>query len=579
MPGTNLTREEAAARAAARHRRSPTTSSSTSPRVRRRSRRAAPSRFTCAEPGAETFLDFIGGSVESVTVNGDRARPGGGTSSTAGSALPGLAADNELVVAPRALHEHRRGPAPLRRPRRRRGLPLQPVRGGRQPADVPGLRAARPQGRVRLHRHRARRTGRSSRNSPTPEPDARRGDGRRDVALRAARRASPATSPRSSPAPTTSCATRSTSRAGDGAARHLLPPQSCAPYLDADELFELTKTGFAFFEEEFDCAYPFAKYDQLFTPEFNAGAMENAGAVTDRRGLRLPLQGHRGARRAPRPDRAPRAGPHVVRQPRDDALVGRPLAQRVVRRVGLDDLPGRGHPLDRRLDDLRHAREGLGLPPGPALLDAPDRRRDRRPGGRRGQLRRHHLRQGRLGPQAARRLRRPRAVPRRHPGLLRHARLGQHHPRRPADRARDRPRAATCARGPSSGSRPPASTRCARSSRSTTAASSPRPRSTRPAPRASRPSARTASRSASTTSTTGVLRLTDRLEVDVDGAAHRAPAAGRPPAARPPPRQRGRPHLRQDPLRRALARHGAGPPARVRVRRCRGPSSSPRRGT
>ena len=89
-----------------------------------------------------------------------------------------------------------------------------------------------------------------------------------------------------------------------------------------------------------------------------------------------------------------------------------------------------------RLDDVRHLREGLGLPPGPALLDPPDRRRHPRPRGRRGQLRRHHLRQGRLGAQAARRLRRPRAVRRRAARLLRQARLGQHHARRPARRAR-----------------------------------------------------------------------------------------------------------------------------------------------
>ncbi|MGC0251569.1 aminopeptidase N [Pseudactinotalea sp. Z1748] len=55
---------------------------------------------------------------------------------------------------------------------------------------------------------------------------------------------------------------------------------SLAQYLDADDLMELTKAGFAFFEEAFDYPYPYAKYDQLFVPEFNAGAMENAGAVT-----------------------------------------------------------------------------------------------------------------------------------------------------------------------------------------------------------------------------------------------------------------------------------------------------------
>lgn len=56
--------------------------------------------------------------------------------------------------------------------------------------------------------------------------------------------------------------------------------KSLAEFLDADYIFEKTRQGFAFYEERFDYAYPFEKYDQLFVPEFNAGAMENAGAVT-----------------------------------------------------------------------------------------------------------------------------------------------------------------------------------------------------------------------------------------------------------------------------------------------------------
>jgi len=55
---------------------------------------------------------------------------------------------------------------------------------------------------------------------------------------------------------------------------------SLAQYIDADYIFEKTKEGFKFFEEQFDYPYPFEKYDQLFVPDFNAGAMENAGAVT-----------------------------------------------------------------------------------------------------------------------------------------------------------------------------------------------------------------------------------------------------------------------------------------------------------
>ncbi|MFE2432293.1 aminopeptidase N [Streptomyces sp. NPDC059373] len=57
---------------------------------------------------------------------------------------------------------------------------------------------------------------------------------------------------------------------------------SLAEHLDADEIFDVTRQGFDWFQEKFDFAYPFDKYDQLFVPEFNAGAMENAGAVTIR---------------------------------------------------------------------------------------------------------------------------------------------------------------------------------------------------------------------------------------------------------------------------------------------------------
>ncbi|MFI7384736.1 aminopeptidase N [Streptomyces sp. NPDC049813] len=57
---------------------------------------------------------------------------------------------------------------------------------------------------------------------------------------------------------------------------------SLAEHLDSDAIFEVTRQGFDWFQEKFDYAYPFAKYDQLFVPEFNAGAMENAGAVTIR---------------------------------------------------------------------------------------------------------------------------------------------------------------------------------------------------------------------------------------------------------------------------------------------------------
>ncbi|MCH7908692.1 MAG: peptidase family M1 [Candidatus Hydrogenedentes bacterium] len=56
--------------------------------------------------------------------------------------------------------------------------------------------------------------------------------------------------------------------------------KSLVKYVDIDEIWEVTKQGLDFFASFFDYAYPFVKYDQIAVPEFNAGAMENVGAVT-----------------------------------------------------------------------------------------------------------------------------------------------------------------------------------------------------------------------------------------------------------------------------------------------------------
>ena len=57
--------------------------------------------------------------------------------------------------------------------------------------------------------------------------------------------------------------------------------QSLAPHLEADELFEVTRQCLDLQQRLFGRRYPFGDtYDQLFVPEFNAGAMENPGAVT-----------------------------------------------------------------------------------------------------------------------------------------------------------------------------------------------------------------------------------------------------------------------------------------------------------
>ena len=56
--------------------------------------------------------------------------------------------------------------------------------------------------------------------------------------------------------------------------------KSVAAHLDAAEIFAITESGFEVFERRFGVGYPFGKYDQVFVPEYNGGAMENVGCVT-----------------------------------------------------------------------------------------------------------------------------------------------------------------------------------------------------------------------------------------------------------------------------------------------------------
>ena len=137
------------------------------------------------------------------------------------------------------------------------------------------------------------------------------------------------------------------------------------------------------------------------------------------------------AARAARGVRAPRDGAHVVRRPGDHALVGRPVAQRGLRVVGLQlgavarhrvRRPVGGVPRALQAGRLRH-----GHGPGPA--PDPRRRAGRRP--RQRQLRLDHLRQGPERAPPADGLHRRGGVRGRAAGLLPRPRLGQHRPRRP----------------------------------------------------------------------------------------------------------------------------------------------------
>ena len=66
----------------------------------------------------------------------------------------------------------------------------------------------------------------------------------------------------------------------DGIPLRLFARESLVPYVHTEHWFLPTQQGFAFFQEYFGVDYPFAKYDQVIVPHFNAGAMENVAAVT-----------------------------------------------------------------------------------------------------------------------------------------------------------------------------------------------------------------------------------------------------------------------------------------------------------
>jgi aminopeptidase N len=54
---------------------------------------------------------------------------------------------------------------------------------------------------------------------------------------------------------------------------------SLAEHLDADDILLITRQGLDFYTELFQGDYPFAKYDQVFVPDYSVGATENVGCV------------------------------------------------------------------------------------------------------------------------------------------------------------------------------------------------------------------------------------------------------------------------------------------------------------
>ena len=171
---------------------------------------------------------------------------------------------------------------------------------------------------------------------------------------------------------------------------------------------KVTEQGFAFFEEPFGYPYPFGKYDQLFVPEYNMGAMENAGCVTFRDEY-LPRS---------RQDRSFyefRAevilhemahmwfGDLVTMKWWDDLWLNESFAEWACYHAAVKDTE-----FTEAWTGFTNARKNWAYRQDQLPSDPPDRRRQLRPAGGRGELRRHHLRQGRLGAQAAGRVGRAR---------------------------------------------------------------------------------------------------------------------------------------------------------------------------
>ncbi len=300
--------------------------------------------------------------------------------------------------------------------------------------------------------------------------------------------------------------------------------------------------------------YPFEKYDQLFVPEFNAGAMENAGAVTIPRGLRLPVEGHRRRLRAARRDDPARTRAHVVRRPRHHALVGRPLAQRVVRHLRVGDLPC-PRP---RTGRTRGPRSPTSRRPGPTDRTSCPRRTRSRPTSRDIEDVEVNF-DGITYAKGASVLKQlvawvgRDAFRRRRPSVLRATRVGQHRAGRPARVPWRRRPAATCRAGPRSGWRPPGSTRCGPTStvdaegRFTSFAIV----QTAPDDHPTLRSHRLAIGLYDHTATTAWSRI-DRVELDVVGERTSVSPTRRQAHSPICPAQRRRPRLHQDPARPAV---------------------------
>ncbi|MGC5053771.1 aminopeptidase N [Micromonospora sp. DT48] len=229
-------------------------------------------RFRCAEPGASTFIEVAAESVRSATLNGD---PVDLTDFSAekGLTLTGLAGENTLIVdADFAFSNSGQG---LHRS-------VDPVDGETylysqfETADAQRVFACFDQPDLKsVYTWHATVPEHWKVISNMPvEREEPAGEGHKTLHF--------ATSARMSTYITALCAGpyHEVRYTHDGIDLGYFCRASMAQYLDSDELNLVTTQGFDFFHEQFGVRYPLPKYDQLWVPDFNAGAMENFGCVT-----------------------------------------------------------------------------------------------------------------------------------------------------------------------------------------------------------------------------------------------------------------------------------------------------------
>ena len=277
MPGSNLTRDENTARAgllevAAYDIELDLTDGHGKPGERTfRSRTRVV--FTCSEPGADTFIDLVADPVRSATLNG-RPVDTSDYHPERGLVLRGLVEDNELVVD-----------ADCRYMNTGEGLHrfVDPVDGEVylysqfETTDAHRAYACFDQANLKAAFTFHVTAPQHWRVISNAEPV-----GDRDSAPGGAKTVHFSQSARMSPYVTAVVAGpyHGVRAEHSGIPLGIFCRQSLARHLDPDEIFEVTWQGLDFYQREFDCRYPFGKYDQVFVPEFNAGAMENAGCVT-----------------------------------------------------------------------------------------------------------------------------------------------------------------------------------------------------------------------------------------------------------------------------------------------------------